>query len=468
MSVSKSKKRRKRKAVKKKNLPIIDPEFIKANQCWIPKKYKNKYDRPTDSWFDNIATHEYKPSTKAYNEGETTTLRAERIDLFPTPEQKVKLLDWLETYRRLYNLTITHRSKFMNKGNMIGYHKLRTIIQRGYLPNSNLHKEIHKLYLPASDRLKNKVPAHCIWNAIHDVCKSFKTAKANKDAGNIKSFRLRHKKQSNPKRTLVIEPKSFSTVKNGFAITALGEMKSSKPFGYVNHECRLSYNSDTGKFVLWKPVDKVTAYNRVKRKIISLDPGLRTFQNGYSPGGICHKFGTEKTLTKIKVLFKKIDNVKKDKISRVGNKCNYKIYTKRIRRKITDMVADLHWKTANYLCKNFKTILVGNMSTTGIVKQNKSVLNAFQKRLIISLSHYEFRLKLTSKAEKYGTKCLIVDESFTTKTCGKCGQQNQKVGGAKIFKCPIESCGFVLDRDYNAGRNIYLKALSNRLIKQSV
>ena len=48
---------------------------------------------------------------------------------------------------------------------------------------SQTYNEIHKLYLPANDRKKNSIPAHSIWNAINDVCKAFKTAKANKIAG---------------------------------------------------------------------------------------------------------------------------------------------------------------------------------------------------------------------------------------------------------------------------------------------
>lgn len=470
MVLSKSKKRKKRKIEKKKNLPIINPEFIKSNQCWIPKDSYKEHIKQTNSWFDILSTNKcstYKSTLPC--KGHTICLRSERIELYPTPEQKIKLLDWLEVYRRLYNLTITHRSKFMNKSYMISYPRMRTMVQEKFLPKAvNLNKEIHKLYLPQEVRLKAKIPLHSIWNAINDVKKAFTSAKANKDAGNIKSFRLRHKKQSNPKRTMVFEPSAFSKKINAFAVTALGEMKSSKPFGVIKHECRLSYNSDTDKFILWTPVDKITLLNYVKKDLIALDPGMRTFQNGYSPNGVCYKFGTDTTLLKIKNLFNRIDNVTKktvvDKVTKKVKKYNYKKFIKRIRRKITDMISDMHWKTANYLCKNFDTVLVGNLSTTGIVKRDKSFFNAKSKRFIISLSHYEFRKKLLSKAEEYKTKCIIVDESFTTKTCGKCGVQNHKVGGAKIFNCSDITCKFKLDRDYNAGRNIYLKALSKNIV----
>lgn len=461
MPLTKSKKRRNKKAKKKKNLPIIDKEFIKNNQCWIPTNIKDKYTHKTDSWFDITSSHKNKPETKRKKRiAETSELRSIHIEIYPNTDQKIKLLKWMETCRKVYNLTITNRHKLMNdKGYMLSYTKMRTLIQTEYLPKEiSLSKDIYKVFpLKSTGQQKYNLPSHCAWQAINDVNKAFVSAKSNKDAGNIKSFRLRHKKPSNPKRTLVLEQNMFSVKQNAFNITLLGEMKSSKPFGLVTHDCRLSYSYSTDKFILWKPVDKITSVECFRSSVIALDPGMRTFQNGYSPDGICFKFGTDKTNIKIKNFLKKIDSVVKD-----GR--NYKKYKKRIRKKVTDMVADLHWKTANFLCKNFNTILVGNLSTTGIIKKNGSVLSPFNKRYVLALSHYAFREKLLSKAAEYDVVCLIVDESYTTKTCGLCGEQNQNVKASKMFKCPQETCAFKLDRDYNAGRNIYLKSLSNKLV----
>lgn len=483
MSSSKSKKRRKRKIEKRKNLPIINPEFILNNQCWIPENLKSKYSTNLNSWFDVKSTHKNKrPETKRSKWiGETKTMRADNIQLYPTPEQKVKLLSWMETYRQLYNLTISNRTRFINKGFMIPYTKMRTIVQEEYLPSKiNLLNQIYNTENltevkftvrkgrngnPDTTQDDYKLPAHSIWNAINDVKKSFDSAKGNKDAGNIKSFRLRHKKKSNPVRTFVLEPGAFSKKKNAFALGMLGEMKSSKPFGEVKHDCRLSYSYLTDKFILWKPYTKITTINHFKSNLIALDPGMRTFQNGYSPDGICYKFATTKTNVKLKKLFERIDNVVKEKLTKNGRKhCRYKLYVKRLRKKITDMVTDMHWKTANFLCKNFNIILVGNMSTTGIVKKEKSVLKAKDKVYCIALSHYKFRERLQSKAAEHDVECVIVDESYTTQTCGKCGERNLNVRAKETFTCPQETCQFKLDRDYNAGRNIYLKALSKSIV----
>ena len=49
----------------------------------------------------------------------------------------------------------------------------------------------------------------------------------------------------------------------------------------------------------------------------------------------------------------------------------------------------------------------------------------------------------------------IVDESYTSKTCGVDGYINFLLGSKEVFICP--KCGLVIDRDLHASRNIYLK-----------
>jgi putative transposase len=53
---------------------------------------------------------------------------------------------------------------------------------------------------------------------------------------------------------------------------------------------------------------------------------------------------------------------------------------------------------------------------------------------------------------------VLVDESYTSKTCGGCGRINHGLGKSKLFWC--EQCGFRTDRDWNGARNIWLKFLT--------
>jgi len=69
---------------------------------------------------------------------------------------------------------------------------------------------------------------------------------------------------------------------------------------------------------------------------------------------------------------------------------------------------------------------------------------------------------LRDKCQEKNIKLKIVNESYTSKTCGKCGEINQDLGASKNFKC--EKCGLETDRDYNGSRNILIKNI-NKIIK---
>lgn len=70
--------------------------------------------------------------------------------------------------------------------------------------------------------------------------------------------------------------------------------------------------------------------------------------------------------------------------------------------------------------------------------------------------HYQFKMRLLAKAKQWGKTVVVVGEGYTSKTCGECGWQHQKLGGNKVFKCG--RCGFHCDRDLNGARNILLRA----------
>jgi putative transposase len=48
---------------------------------------------------------------------------------------------------------------------------------------------------------------------------------------------------------------------------------------------------------------------------------------------------------------------------------------------------------------------------------------------------------------------------MTTKMCSECGEINWEIGSNKIFKC--KECGLKMERDVNAPRNMYKKAIKS-------
>jgi putative transposase len=76
-------------------------------------------------------------------------------------------------------------------------------------------------------------------------------------------------------------------------------------------------------------------------------------------------------------------------------------------------------------------------------------------RIFNSLSHFQFKMKLKYQCLKWQRKLHIVNESYTSKTCGRCGNINNELGSSKSYKC--SKCHLEIDRDINGARNIYLK-----------
>jgi transposase len=69
-------------------------------------------------------------------------------------------------------------------------------------------------------------------------------------------------------------------------------------------------------------------------------------------------------------------------------------------------------------------------------------------------SFYKFRERLEYKCSIYNKKLFLVDESYTSKTCGNCGILNE-VGSNELFTC--STCNIGMDRDVNGSRNIFIK-----------
>ena len=196
---------------------------------------------------------------------------------------------------------------------------------------------------------------------------------------------------------------------------------------------------------------------------VGLDPGLVTFQTFYSPEGIAGKFGDKTSFDLLSRYGRKEDKLKKilstTKLKR-QTKVNLKKRCSLLRTKIKNIVDDLHWKTISWLTKNFKTILlpsfeVKNMTSKKIPKKIRK-LRSKEVRRMLSLSHYKFKERMKYMCSLRGNSLYIVNEAYTSKTCGWCGKEKECKG--RMYRCP---CGFKLERDLNGSRNIVMKHIAD-------
>ena len=95
------------------------------------------------------------------------------------------------------------------------------------------------------------------------------------------------------------------------------------------------------------------------------------------------------------------------------------------------------------------------MSTQQICSKSNN-LPGKVKSTAYAISHYTFRQILEYKARQYNSNVIVVNEAYTSKTCGRCFRRNN-VGSSKTYKCSY--CNLECDRDINGARNILLKHL---------
>ncbi len=415
-------------------LKKINKQNIIDSVLWKPPDKPISISRDTNSWF-NMDQMNYDDTNHKIRFASTTVICSKPIRIYPTIDQRSTLLIWNEIYRQVYNLTVV----YLKTNKVISFPKMRKIIDMEIARN----RELTKKYIQSS-MLK-----HTRDNAINDCLKAYKTAFANIGGKNIKFFKIRYKKQSHHLSSIVLDAEAFSKKKNGFAIRSLGEMESSVPLTGIEKACRLCYNSRTGKFIIRVPYDKQTRKFVKCGQTCSLDPGMRTFQTVYSQQENCYEICSNKTNKQIYNLINRIENAKTENP-------RYKKYQNRLREKLRNKIKDMHYKVCNFLCRSFDTILVGNMSTKSIISNDLN-LHKTTKKYCLALSHFLFKQRLIAKAREFGNKVEIVDESYTSKTCGGCGELNESLGSDKVFECGY--CSYRIDRDINGARNILIKYL---------
>jgi len=299
----------------------IPKSLIKKSSCWKPSLHEG-YTKRSDSWF-TIRSKQFRTLDSPSKDIATENIRCEKIFLCPKLKERNILLSWLDAYRIVYNMTVL----LSKKDNKLSKYDARKQIKEQISNNEYLSKLFKKI----------KVPVHTLDNAVFDVLKARKTAFANLKAKNIKFFRLRYKRKSHHQKILVLEPSVFNKEGTGFK-SMMKNIYPSKPIK-TTKDTRLSYNSRTKKFTLYVPQDKKVKDKVQRSNVCALDPGIRTFQTLYSPSGIAYQFGDEKG-----IIDKNINRI--EKVRDLKDKSWHGKYVGRLREKLKNRIADLHWKTA--------------------------------------------------------------------------------------------------------------------------
>lgn len=358
-----------------------------------------------------------------FTDSGNTIIRSRKIRFYPTKQQKILLFKWFGTARYSYNKTVEYLKNSENKANWM---------------------QIKAGLMNQFPEWSNEVPYQIKSIAVRDACLAVTAAKKKyKLTGQINKVSFRSRKRGN--FNLFI-PKS-ALRENGFYHTLVGTINLRESVGNPDYDCRVILEND--RYFLIKPENRaVKKPDNQRYSVVALDPGVRTFQTIYSDNFAIKV--AQNDFSRIYRLCYLLDKMYSNRKKQITNKYNVKL--KKIRWKIKDLISELHHKLALFLVKTFDNILIPSFETSNMVTK----LHSKVARAMLGWSHYKFKQFLKYKAEEYSCNVIEVNESYTSKTCGNCGKQ-QNIGSKEVFKC---SCGLVIDRDLNGARNILLKNAS--------
>ncbi len=326
---------------------------------------------------------------------------------------------------------------------------------------SHLYHQINDVYNKSKIEItKNKktttlkIKKHILDESTKQVCTSIKSMITNYENGNIDRFKLKKRKMNKESKNMILERAFFK--KRSIFGTIFKSVKCEKDgkefniFDVYDEKvtCNLVYDDSIKKYKLYVP-KKIEKEQTTKAKTLSCDFGLRTFITAISENEVI-EIGKQSDM-KLKKYVDKLRKIKNIK-TKVRKRKKKMI---RIRRKIKYISNELHWKTINFITKNYGAVMVGNMSAKNIVNKEGNLERA-QKDLTHALSFYKFKMRLEYKCATRGVKYYNVNEYGTSKICSKCGKYNN-IGGSKTYEC--KKCGLKIDRDINSARSIKMKTI---------
>ena len=408
-----------------------------------------------------------------YGKPPPVALKTLKIRLFPNQEETKKLKMMLDQYRWYYNATVAivyqhYGADKITDNNSYSNRSIRDLIRKYEYTQEEFEHLVFQSFEYKEDRDKIPIPPWWDKNEVHNrlprgesdkFTSSLNSAISNYKNGNIKHFKMKFMSRKNATEYLHFEDKSFPSfirkIKSNYWFTNSKGRRDKISFSDIIESTtekglEIIYEKDTERYFLhypvvrnWFPEEDRRNESQVKfiskgNRVISLDPGVRKFLVGYDPRGESIFIGEDAHIELTKLLVE----INKTEISKDRSI---------LWRKVKNLVCELHWKTISFLVENYDIILLPDFRVSQMVKGKK--LARITKRLLMMFSFHSFKEKLKYKCSMYNKKLIIVDESFTSCTCGRCG--NIKRTKLEVYSC--DECGLVIDRDATGSRNIFIK-----------
>lgn len=380
-------------------------------------------------------------------------LRMQKIKLKLNSIQKKTFQMWNDHHRYSYNKAINLINNEDNERILSLYKDTKPENSNTYYSDFELRNLITLEKVCSRTPWLLQTPKHIRDSAVFEANKNLKSAITNLKNGHVKYFNLRFKSKKNKSWAFEIPHTSINIYKKEIGIyearTTNARIKTTEEIPNLEHNCNVIFNGLNYYLCVPKKIKLKT--NNNDGIYAALDPGVRKFQTIYSPD--------ENNFIMIgknasNVLYKhllKLDNL----ISKNSNKNNIKIL--KLRLKIQNLQSELHFKTSNYLCNNFKCIYVPKLTKENdIINTRLRKIHTKTVRNMVVLGHCKFVERLKTKAEEFtNVQIHVISEEFTSQQCLECRKLTKMKKGEEIHKCDF--CKMEIDRDVLGSTNILLK-----------
>ncbi|KNZ70318.1 putative transposase [Thermincola ferriacetica] len=364
-------------------------------------------------------------------------MRNYRFRIYPSREQEQKLLDWIETCRKIFNTAIAQRKESWEKEKR----SLSRREQQVWLKEAKKENEYFR-------QVHSQVAQEVLFRVERAFAAFFRRVKNGETPG-YPRFKGRGRYKS----------LTFTQFGEGKGASFQdGKLKLSK-IGLVKIKLHRQIPS-TVKTVIIKrdAVGRWWAVFAVEIELsqqqthagpaIGLDAGLEKFAALSDDSVIENPRHLRKTEERLKRAQRELS--RKEKGSRNRERARRKLA--KLHAKVRSQRMDFLHKQSRKLVNTYSLIAVEELNIKGMVK------NHHLAKSISDAGWGEFISMLEYKAGEAGTKLVKVNPSGTSQECSRCGMTVPKELSERVHCCPY--CGLTLDRDVNAARNILKRALA--------
>ncbi|AMN84844.1 transposase ISSoc2 [Faustovirus] len=404
----------------------------------------------------------------------TDTIISRRIKFKPNYLQRKLLNDCFGAYRWIYNKAIDvifEVKKYSDKFNCIIDIKLvKKAIYENVKINDDEIPDFIKI-LPSDSRKE----------ALREAIKNYKTCLTHLNKKLCRRFLLKHKRKDattfriktnaiklTGNKLVIFKKRILDLIEAGnlnkdlrYATLNNGNLRRLKPYlnASGNPTAYPLINYSHGNYYIIVSGNRKVEQCNVKKEICAIDPGVVNFHTIYD--GVVGYEGVKLYETRLEGINQRIDKITQHKQNFTGAKRKrMHLRELKLRAKVSNIVYQFRHTLASKLCNKYKVILLPKLGIKQVAKHLRRQVN----RKLYALSHYKFNELIKQIATRTGTTVIHCLESYTSKTCGNCGNL-QTCDVDRTFRC--RACYYVADRDENACKNILIRSLNNYILSCS-